>query len=41
MEFTTLNNGVEMPVVGLGTFTMSPADAEEAVYNALNGIQTY
>ena len=35
MEFITLNNGVKMPVVGLGTFTMSPADAEQAVYNAL------
>ena len=27
----TLNNGVEMPTIGLGTFTMSPVDAEEAV----------
>lgn len=31
----TLNNGVEMPTIGLGTFMMSPADAEEAVYNAI------
>ena len=35
MEFTTLNNGVKMPLIGLGTFMMSPADAEEATYNAL------
>ena len=31
----TLNNGVEMPTIGLGTFTMSPEDAEAAVYNAI------
>ena len=24
-----------MPVIGLGTFLLSPSDAEEAVYNAL------
>ena len=31
----TLNNGVEMPTIGLGTFMMSPADAEGSVYNAI------
>jgi len=31
----TLNNGIEMPILGLGTFTLTPAQAEESVYNAL------
>jgi diketogulonate reductase-like aldo/keto reductase len=31
----TLNNGIEMPILGLGTFTLSPQQAEESVYNAL------
>jgi diketogulonate reductase-like aldo/keto reductase len=35
MNYITLNNGIKMPIIGLGTFMMSPADAEEAVYNAL------
>lgn len=35
METFTLNNGVEMPVIGIGTFMMSPDQAEEAVYDAL------
>lgn len=34
-EKVILNNGVEMPSVGLGTFLMKPEEAEEAVYNAL------
>lgn len=34
-EKVILNNGVEMPSVGLGTFLMKPKEAEEAVYNAL------
>lgn len=32
----TLNNGIKMPVVGLGTYTLTPAQAEESVYNALS-----
>lgn len=35
MEYITLNNGVRMPSVGLGTFLMSPSQAESAVYEAL------
>ena len=31
----TLNNGIEMPVLGIGTFTLRPAQAEESVYHAL------
>lgn len=30
MEYLKLNNGVEMPVEGLGTFLMTPAEAEAA-----------
>lgn len=36
MEYFTLNNGVKMPVVGLGTFLLSPKDAENATYSALD-----
>ena len=35
MEKVKLNNGIEMPQIGLGTFMMKPNEAEEAVYNAL------
>ncbi len=34
MEFFQLNNGTSIPAEGIGTFLMSPKDAEEAVYNA-------
>lgn len=34
MEFT-LNNGVRMPAVGIGTFLMRPEQAEQAVCTAL------
>lgn len=35
MEYFVLNNGVKMPAMGLGTFLLSPKDAEEATYSAL------
>jgi diketogulonate reductase-like aldo/keto reductase len=35
MNYITLNNGTRAPLAGIGTFLMSPKDAEEAVYNAL------
>ena len=35
MKTVKLNNGIEMPVLGLGTFLMKPQEAEDAVYNAL------
>ena len=35
MEYTTLNNGVKMPMAGIGVFMMSPAEAEAAVESAL------
>lgn len=31
----TLSNGLKMPAVGIGTFTMNPAQAEAAVICAL------
>jgi diketogulonate reductase-like aldo/keto reductase len=31
----TLNNGIEMPILGLGTFRLTPEEAEESVYRAL------
>jgi diketogulonate reductase-like aldo/keto reductase len=31
----TLNNGIEMPILGLGTYRLTPAQAEESVYHAL------
>ena len=35
MEYAVLNNGVKMPVEGIGTFLLSPKDAETAVLSAL------
>ena len=35
MENIVLNNKLECPVVGIGTFMLSPADAENSVREAL------
>lgn len=35
MEFITLNNGVKMPAEGIGTFLLTPDEAETAVLSAL------
>ena len=35
MEYITLNNGVNCPVIGIGTFMLSPAEAENSVREAL------
>ena len=35
MEYATLNNGVQMPMVGIGTFLLSPDEAEASVLSAL------
>lgn len=35
MDYIKLNDGNKMPTLGLGTFLLSPKDAEKAVYNAL------
>ena len=37
MEYIRLCNGVEVPVLGIGTFMISPEDAEKSVYAALKG----
>lgn len=35
MEYVTLNNGVKMPMAGIGTFLLSPDEAEASVLSAL------
>lgn len=40
MKFINLNNGVEMPMAGIGTFLLSPDEAEaSATYALKNGCQ--
>lgn len=40
MKFTKLNNGVQVPMHGIGTFLLSPDEAEASVIYALeNGCQ--
>ncbi len=34
MENITLNNGITCPVIGIGTFMLSPAEAENSVREA-------
>ncbi len=35
MEYATLNNGVKMPMAGIGTFLLEPDDAETSALSAL------
>ncbi|MBR4578168.1 MAG: aldo/keto reductase [Oscillospiraceae bacterium] len=35
METIVLNNGIQCPAIGIGTYTLSPADAENSVREAL------
>lgn len=35
MDYIKLNNGLECPSVGIGTFMLKPADAENSVREAL------
>lgn len=35
MEYFVLNNGLQCPVIGIGTFMLSPAEAENSVREAL------
>lgn len=37
MEYATLNNGVKMPMAGIGTFLLTPDEAETSVLSALKG----
>ena len=40
MEKIKLNNGLEMPILGIGTYLLTPDEAENSVYTALkNGYQ--
>lgn len=36
MEYITLNNGVKMPMAGIGTFLLTPDEAEDACVSALD-----
>ena len=38
MEYITLNNGIKMPMAGLGTFLLTPDEAEDACVSALVNI---
>ena len=35
MEFISLSNNVKVPVLGIGTFMISPEDTEKSVYYAI------
>ena len=35
MEYATLNNGVKMPMAGIGTFLLTPDEAEASCISAL------
>ena len=35
MEYVTLNNGIKMPMAGIGTFLLTPDEAEASVLNVL------
>lgn len=35
MEYFKLNNGIQMPMVGIGVFTFTPAEAQAAIESAL------
>ena len=35
MDYVTLSNGVKAPVLGIGTFMISPEDAVNSVYSAI------
>lgn len=35
MKYVVLNNGIKMPMVGIGTFLLTPDEAETSVLNAL------
>ena len=35
MKTIKLNNGIDMPMIGIGTFMLNPDQAEESVLNSL------
>lgn len=36
MQSVTLNNGVEMPMLGYGVFQVSPPECERSVFDAIS-----
>ena len=40
MEYLELNNGLKCPVIGIGTFMLSPAQAENSVREVLGETAT-
>ena len=36
MEYAKLNNGIEMPMAGIGTFLLTPDEAQASVESALS-----
>ena len=38
MEFATLNNGVKMPMAGIGTFLLTPDEAQASVESACRAV---
>ena len=38
MEYAVLNNGVKMPMAGIGTFLLTPEEAEASVSSALQTV---
>lgn len=41
MEFTKLNNGVQMPMHGIGTFLLSPDQAEASATSTQKRLSAY
>ena len=35
MEYATLNNGIKMPMAGIGTFLLTPDEAEASVRSSV------
>lgn len=35
MEYATLNKGIKMPMAGIGTFLLTPDEAEKSVFSAI------
>ena len=40
MEYKTLNNGLKMPMIGLGVYNILERDTQRVVEDALSGLLT-
>ena len=40
MEYKTLNNGLKMPIVGLGVYNISERETQRVVEDAISGIKS-